>query len=236
MNVGNFGEGQSKGPAAFGRKMLGPPEHSFRAGGSLDDVTVDGVSSDAVGRAPHQHFMNAQQPEVTGSGNAPSELTKALTGMQSTQAACVASVIENMPASRFIEVDREVYENLCRQFAKVEAERDQLLKRAISAEVDLAELQRKQRKQAAPTPPKREKPKSRPERWSAAASEAEDSLNELLSIQEEYQNWLDNLPENFQSSALAEKLQAVADIDIQSAVDAASEANSLDLPRGFGRD
>lgn len=78
--------------------------------------------------------------------------------------------------------------------------------------------------------------KSRGARWSEAASQALNALQELQEIQEEYQEWLDNLPENLQSSALGEKLQAVCDIDIEGAVSAAEEADSAELPQGFGRD
>jgi hypothetical protein len=50
----------------------------------------------------------------------------------------------------------------------------------------------------------------------------------LWELQEEYQEWLDNLPENFQSTALAEKLDEVCSLDL--------EQLDLDLPRGFERD
>lgn len=80
------------------------------------------------------------------------------------------------------------------------------------------------------------KSQSRSSRWAEAASAASAALSELQDIQSEYQDWLDNLPENLQSSALGEKLQAVCDIDIESAAQAADEANEADLPMGFGRD
>ena len=89
--------------------------------------------------------------------------------------------------------------------------------------------------------------KSRPKRWaeaclnaSNAISNLEEAISELQSLQEEYQEWADNLPENLQSSALAEKLQAICDLDFSSGVDEIQslieEAESLDLPLGFGRD
>jgi hypothetical protein len=80
------------------------------------------------------------------------------------------------------------------------------------------------------------KSQSRSSRWAEAASAASAALSELQDIQSEYQDWLDNLPENLQSSALGEKLQAVCDIDIESAAQAADEADGADLPMGFGRD
>jgi hypothetical protein len=78
--------------------------------------------------------------------------------------------------------------------------------------------------------------KSRPKRWQEAVSAALDALNQLKEVQDEYENWRDGLPENLQSSALGEKLEAVCDLDIQGAIDTVSEAESVDLPQGFGRD
>jgi hypothetical protein len=63
--------------------------------------------------------------------------------------------------------------------------------------------------------------RSRPQRW----SEAVETLREL---QAEYQDWLDNLPESLQASALAEKLEEVCALDIDSL--------DVGLPLGFGRD
>lgn len=82
------------------------------------------------------------------------------------------------------------------------------------------------------------KPKSpsRSTRWQEACSQAISALEALTELQSEYQDWLDNLPENLQSSAVGEKLQTVCDLDLQGALDTASEAESVDLPMGFGRD
>jgi len=63
--------------------------------------------------------------------------------------------------------------------------------------------------------------RSRPQRW----AEAVETLREL---QAEYQDWLDNLPESLQASALAEKLEDVCSVDI--------DALDVELPLGFGRD
>jgi uncharacterized membrane-anchored protein len=63
--------------------------------------------------------------------------------------------------------------------------------------------------------------RSRAQRW-------QDAVEILRQLQEEYQSWLDNLPESLQDSTLAEKLQEVCDIDI--------DALDIDLPKGFGRD
>ena len=115
-----------------------------------------------------------------------------------------------------------------------------------------------------PTPiakPKRIRPKSRPQRWADAVSKAEaaiaglrsaadsvvDALGELRDMQEEYSEWKDNLPDNLQSSPVADKLDEIANLDIESVIDSMSsiaddaeniigEAEGIDLPRGFGRD
>lgn len=77
---------------------------------------------------------------------------------------------------------------------------------------------------------------SRPKKWIDAASRAVAALEELEAIRAEYEEWRDNLPENLQGGALADKLNEVADLDIQSALDTAQEAEGADLPLGFGRD
>jgi DNA repair exonuclease SbcCD ATPase subunit len=98
-------------------------------------------------------------------------------------------------------------------------------------------------------PEKVKKPKrqSRADRWSEACSTArtaveslQSALEELKAVQEEYQEWLDNLPENMQGSAMGEKLEAVCGLSIDGAADEVSslveEAEGAELPLGFGRD
>lgn len=80
------------------------------------------------------------------------------------------------------------------------------------------------------------KTKSRAQRWAEAAEAAEAALNTLLEVQQEYEEWKDNLPENLQDSPVGEKLEAVCDLDIQGAIDTVQEASGADLPMGFGRD
>ena len=113
---------------------------------------------------------------------------------------------------------------------------------------------------AAPAPVpvkvKREKPKSRAQRWAEAVQtlrdemdqlseqkqRIEDAVDELRSIQEEYQEWRDNLPDNLSGSAMAEKLDAITEIgmdvevDIQGVEELVDAAESAELPLGFGRD
>ena len=64
--------------------------------------------------------------------------------------------------------------------------------------------------------------RSKAQRWS-------DAVQELVDLQAEYQAWLDNLPDNLESSAVAERLEAICDLDVDSLQD-------LEPPRGFGRD
>ena len=66
------------------------------------------------------------------------------------------------------------------------------------------------------------RPLPRPQRWAAAVST-------LVAVQEAYRGWLDNLPANFEGSRLAEKLQAICEIDLE-------ELQTIDPPRGYGRD
>ena len=62
----------------------------------------------------------------------------------------------------------------------------------------------------------------RPKRWAAAVAA-------LVNLQEEYRAWLDNLPPNLESSPLAHKLQAIAELDLE-------ELQAIEPPRGYGRD
>jgi hypothetical protein len=66
------------------------------------------------------------------------------------------------------------------------------------------------------------RPLSRPERWATA-------VTTLVAVQEEYRGWLDNLPANFEGSRLADKLQVICELDLE-------ELQTIDLPRGYGRD
>ena len=72
-----------------------------------------------------------------------------------------------------------------------------------------------------PTAPARRLP-PRPERWTAAVAM-------LITLQNEYCAWFDNLPENLEGSRLADKLQAITELDLE-------ELQAVDLPLGYGRD
>jgi hypothetical protein len=62
----------------------------------------------------------------------------------------------------------------------------------------------------------------RPERCAAAVAA-------LVGLQEEYRAWLDNLPPTLESSTLADKLQAIVELDLDG-------LQEIDPPRGYGRD
>ena len=51
----------------------------------------------------------------------------------------------------------------------------------------------------------------------------------LIALQQEYCDWLENLPENLEGSRLADKLQAITELGFE-------ELQAVDLPRGYGRD
>ena len=89
--------------------------------------------------------------------------------------------------------------------------------------------------------------KSRPVRWANAISEAQahlasaqESISELVGLQEEYVDWRDNIPENLEDSPIVEKLDAIADLELEdcfSEVESTlEEAENAELPLGFGRD
>jgi hypothetical protein len=84
--------------------------------------------------------------------------------------------------------------------------------------------------------PKKPKRLSKGQRWSDAASAAIAALEELRAVQEEFEAWKDNLPENLQASVLGEKLEAICDLDIEGALSTIQDAESADIPLGFGRD
>jgi hypothetical protein len=70
------------------------------------------------------------------------------------------------------------------------------------------------------SPPPRIPP--RPRRWTAAVAS-------LVDLQDEYRTWLESLPANLEGSRLADKLQAIVELDLD-------ELQAIDPPRGYGRD
>jgi rhamnogalacturonyl hydrolase YesR len=64
--------------------------------------------------------------------------------------------------------------------------------------------------------------RSRIQRWN-------DTIAALVNLQDEYNRWLDALPDNQQDSATAEALRAIVEFDL-------SDLLAIEPPRGFGRD
>ena len=64
--------------------------------------------------------------------------------------------------------------------------------------------------------------RSRPQRW-------RDAVAELVTLQDEYRDWLDTLPPSLENSATAEALRSICDLDL-------SDLEQIEPPRGFGRD
>ena len=64
--------------------------------------------------------------------------------------------------------------------------------------------------------------RSRPQRW-------QDAVRTLLDLQNEYREWLDHLPDSLRESALADKLEAICDLDLD-------ELDGVEPPLGYGRD
>jgi hypothetical protein len=64
--------------------------------------------------------------------------------------------------------------------------------------------------------------RNRAQRW-------RDAVAELITLQDDYRAWLDSLPDNLAESATAEALRAICDLDL-------SDLDSVEPPRGFGRD
>ena len=64
--------------------------------------------------------------------------------------------------------------------------------------------------------------RSRHQRWC-------DAVAELVTLQADYTQWLDALPEPLRETATGEALQAVVDLDLD-------ELLAIEPPHGFGRD
>ena len=78
--------------------------------------------------------------------------------------------------------------------------------------------------------------RSRSKRWNDACATAREAIDELISLQSEYQDWLNNLPANQGTSATAEKLDEIVDLYLEDALSTIEAAEGADLPKGFGRD
>lgn len=98
--------------------------------------------------------------------------------------------------------------------------------------------------------------KSRPARWAEAVLKARAAANtieegkaalvevfgELEELRNEYENWRTGLPEQFENTELASKLDTVIemdfneDTDVEAMLEAVDQAEQAELPLGFGRD
>lgn len=56
-----------------------------------------------------------------------------------------------------------------------------------------------------------------------------DAVAELLALQADYAAWLDALPDSLQETTMAEALQAIVDLDLDTLA-------NTEPPRGYGRD
>ena len=85
-------------------------------------------------------------------------------------------------------------------------------------------LFRERRRAAVPLqrPKRPPRPRPRPARWAAA-------VQVLRTIQDEYQEWRDQMPGSLAGSRTAELLDEVCGINLD-------PLEEVDLPRGFGRD
>ena len=63
--------------------------------------------------------------------------------------------------------------------------------------------------------------RTKPQRW-------RDAVKVLLTLQADYREWFDNLPENLLVTSLGKKLQAIAELDLE-------PLQGIDPPRGHGR-
>lgn len=64
--------------------------------------------------------------------------------------------------------------------------------------------------------------RSRAQRW-------RDAVAELVTLQREYQEWLDSLPPSLAESPTAQALETICALDL-------SELEGVEPPRGYGRD
>ncbi len=81
------------------------------------------------------------------------------------------------------------------------------------------------------------------EKARVAASSVREAMDDIEGLKDEWREWYENMPENFQVTALGEKLEEVSELDLFGLENAADEIDSAvdeleatDLPLGWGRD
>jgi hypothetical protein len=73
--------------------------------------------------------------------------------------------------------------------------------------------------------------------WDDACVRAQDAIQELIDMQDEWRGIYENMNEVLQNTAYGQKLNEIAEsLDLQSALDTIEEAANADLPKGFARD
>jgi hypothetical protein len=77
---------------------------------------------------------------------------------------------------------------------------------------------------------------SRPQQWGLACQSAARALEELINLQEEYETWLRYQPGNLEGSPTTDRLVDVTQLPLNKALDIVLNAQSIELPKGFGRD
>ena len=96
---------------------------------------------------------------------------------------------------------------------------------ALSNAERQARYRARRKAQAVPNLIRRRRPvdrRSRPQRW-------RDAVDALRTLQADYADWLDALPDSLRDSATAEALEAIVDLDLTPLAD-------IVLPQGYGRD
>jgi len=107
------------------------------------------------------------------------------------------------------------------------------LKRArIDVKIAEAEVTALKRKLAGKLP-RRE---SRAAAWSRLAGEAAANIEELISLQAEFERANDAQPDNLQVGPFGQKCDEICGIDLESALSTLQEAEGAEVPLGFGRD
>ena len=77
---------------------------------------------------------------------------------------------------------------------------------------------------------------SRAARWLRLAGDAVGSTEELIALQQEFAEAKDGQPDSLQNGPFAQKCDEICGIDLESALETLQEAESAEVPLGFGRD
>jgi hypothetical protein len=95
-----------------------------------------------------------------------------------------------------------------------------------------AEVTALKRKLAGKLPPR----ESRADAWGRHYAEACSSIEALISTQQEFEEARDGQPDSLREAPFAQKCDAICAIDLESALSTLQEAESAEVPLGFGRD